>query len=43
MDRYATAKLKEKLKLADVVLLDSMIVSSDGYFSFREEKESVFC
>ena len=43
MDRYATAKLKEKLKLADVVLLDSMIVSSDGYFSFREEKESIFC
>lgn len=43
MDRFGTRKLKEKLILADVVLLDSMIVSSDGYYSFREEKESVFC
>ena len=39
MDRYATKKLKEKLKLADVTLIDSLIISNAGYYSFREEKE----
>ncbi len=39
-DRYSVICLKEKLKLANVMLLDSFILTENGYYSFREEKES---
>ncbi len=39
-DRYSVLCLKEKLKLANIILLDSFIMTENGYYSFREEKES---
>ncbi len=38
-DRYSLLCLKEKMKLANIVLLDSLIITDNGYYSFRNEKE----
>lgn len=38
-DRVMTKRIKEALKLFDVALLDHVIVTRDGYFSFAERGE----
>lgn len=39
-DRYSMVCLREKLKLANIVLIDSIIVTDTGYYSFRNKKET---
>lgn len=39
-DRYSMVCLREKLKLANIVLIDSIIVTENGYYSFRNKKET---
>lgn len=41
-DIFVTRRAKEKLLLAGVVLLDSMIVSTTGYHSMKEERNPPF-
>jgi DNA repair protein RadC len=36
-DRELTKKIKEAARLFDINLLDHIIVSQDGYFSFADE------
>ena len=36
-DKVLTATVKDTLKLIDVVLLDHLIISENGYFSFSDE------
>jgi DNA repair protein RadC len=37
-DRAATLKIKQALRLIDVLLLDHLILSADGYFSMSVER-----
>ena len=37
-DKDITNKVKESLKLLDSVLLDHIIITEDGYYSFADEK-----
>ncbi len=39
-DRQLTRRIKEALKLFDITLLDHIIVTSQGYFSFADSYES---
>jgi DNA repair protein RadC len=39
-DRQLTRRIKESLKLFDIALLDHIIVTSQGYYSFAESAES---
>ena len=36
-DKALTATVKDALKLIDVTLLDHLIITGEGYFSFSEE------
>jgi len=36
-DEYLTQKVKEAAKLHDITLMDHMIISDQGYFSFMDE------
>ena len=36
-DKSLTATVKDALKIIDVTLLDHLIITEDGYFSFSEE------
>ena len=37
-DKDITNKVKESLKLLDSILLDHIIITEDGYYSFADEK-----
>jgi hypothetical protein len=39
-DRQLTRRIKESLKLFDVMLIDHIIVTKGGYYSFAERSES---
>ena len=36
-DRFTTTKIKEGLKLLDIALLDHIILTKEGYYSFADE------
>jgi DNA repair protein RadC len=36
-DKTITKKLKESCDLLDILLLDHLIISKDGYYSFADE------
>ena len=38
-DRVLTRKVKEAGKIMDITLLDHLIITKDGYFSFADENE----
>ncbi len=40
-DIYLTQKIKEAAALLDIELLDHLIVSSEGYYSFTQEGEKL--
>ena len=37
-DKAITNKVKEAMKLLDITLLDHLIVTKDGYYSFSDER-----
>jgi DNA repair protein RadC len=37
-DKDITNKVKESLKLLDSILLDHIIITEDGYYSFADEQ-----
>ena len=39
-DRIITKRIKEALKLFDIKLLDHIIITKEGYYSFTDENES---
>ena len=38
-DHMVTNAIREALKIVDISLLDHIIIGSDGYFSFRENRD----
>lgn len=39
-DRVLTRRIKEALKLFDIALLDHLVITQNGYYSFAEKQES---
>jgi DNA repair protein RadC len=39
-DRVLTRRIKEALKLFDITLLDHLVITQNGYYSFAEKQES---